>query len=219
MLFLSPLEGFLSAGNTKMPRYIKDIEQQSDEWFDLRIGSVGGSSINSVLARGEGKSRKTLLYKLAGEILAGRKLSGYRSAAMQRGNELEADARRCYEFLTGNTVEQIALIQADTPLVHYSPDGLIGEDGGLELKLMEPHIYIELIDTKKISLAYMRQVNHFFWVSGRDYMDFAAYCPEIESRPMWIQRQTPDAKIQEQINTELPVFLAELEAMVKKVSA
>jgi len=201
-----------------MPTYIRDCDQQSDEWFDLRIGSVGGSSLNSVLAKGQGKSRKTLLYKLAGEILAGRKLNGYQSTAMERGNELEAEARSCYEFLTGNSVEQIALIQADLPRIHHSPDGLIGEDGGLEIKVMEPHVYVELIDTEKINLAYIRQCQHFLWVSERQWIDFAAYCPEIESRPMWIQRQTPDPKIFEMINTELPVFLSELEAMVKKVS-
>jgi len=196
---------------------IKDCIQGSDEWHLLRLGSVGGSSINSVLAKGQGKSRQSLMYQLAAELLSGQKTNGYTSPAMERGNELEDDARTLYMFQTGLKVEQVALIKSDIPRVHVSPDGLVGGVGGIEIKTMLPHTYVELVDTGKIDLKYIRQCQHFLWITGRAWIDFVAYCPEIKSRPIWINRQTPDKKIISEIEAELPVFLKDLDALVGRI--
>ena len=90
---------------------IIDCEQGSQEWFDARLGSIGGSSIASVVAKGQGKMRKNLLYRLAGEILSGEKYESYTNDNMQRGIELEDKARREYEFATGKEVKQVGLIK------------------------------------------------------------------------------------------------------------
>lgn len=196
---------------------IKDCEQGSDLWHLHRIGSVGGSSINSVLAKGKGASRKTLMYKLAGEILSGCKTDGYKSADMQRGNDFEDEARQYYEFVTGNTVEQVALIKSDIPGTHNSPDGLIGSDGGIEIKVRLPHVYVELIETGKIEIGYKRQCQHFLWITGREWIDYINYCPEIKKNPMQKIRIFPDPEIIGQIKIELPLFLKELDEMVQRV--
>lgn len=198
--------------------YIKTCQQGSDEWLNMRLGSVGGSSIDSVLAKGQGKLRKSLLYKLAAEILSGQKTASHTTAAMERGTELEPEARQYYEIITGNKVEQVALVKSWFPRVHVSPDGLIGEDGGLEIKVMLPHTYVELVDTEKIDLKYIRQMQHFLWVTGRKWIDFCAYCPEIEPRPMWIKRILPDNNIIGQIEEELPTFQDEVSALIKRLS-
>jgi len=90
---------------------IVDYDQLSDEWFKARIGSIGGSSIASAVAKGQGKTRKTLMYRLAGEILSGVKYEGYQNADMQRGIEQEPDARSMYEFITGNEVKEVGLVK------------------------------------------------------------------------------------------------------------
>jgi predicted phage-related endonuclease len=200
-----------------MPEYIKDIPQGSEEWHGLRIGSVGGTGLDSVLAKGQGKQRQSYLYQLAAEILSGQKTDTFTTPAMLRGIELEDDARQYYSFTSGNVVEQVAMIKADMPRVHHSPDGLIGDDGGLEIKTMLPHTYVELVDIEKIPLKYIRQCQHFLWVSNRKWIDFVAYCPEIKDRPMWQKRLTPNAKIIVEIEAELPVFLADLDALVLKI--
>jgi predicted phage-related endonuclease len=200
-----------------MPEYIKDIPQGSEEWHALRIGSIGGTGLDSVLAKGQGKQRQSYLYQLAAEILSGQKTDTFTTPAMLRGIELEDDARQYYSFVTGNVVEQVTMIKADIPRVHHSPDGLVGDDGGIEIKTMLPHTYIELVDTEKIPLKYIRQCQHFLWISCRKWIDFAAYCPEIKSRPMWIGRLTPDEKMFSEIEKEIPLFLAELESLVKKI--
>ena len=195
---------------------IRGIKQGSDLWKQMRVGSVGGSSIGSVLAKGEGKSRKTLMYKLAGEFLSGVKTEDYKNANMQRGNDFEDEARQYYEFVTGNTVEQVALIKSDMQGSHNSPDGLVGADGGIEIKVRLAHVYVEQVDTEKIELNYLRQCNHLLWVTGRQWVDFISYCPEIKVKPMWIKRILPDKKIIEQIETQLPIFLKELAEMVER---
>jgi len=90
---------------------IDDIEQGSEEWFAARIGSIGGSSIASVVAGGQGKTRKQLMYRLIGEMLSGVKYQGYSNADMQRGIEQEPDARNMYEFITGNEVKEVGLVK------------------------------------------------------------------------------------------------------------
>ena len=91
---------------------ILTCEQGSDEWFAARIGSIGGSSIASCVAKGEGKTRKNLLYRLAGEILSNEKYDSYSNAHMERGIEQEPEARNMYEFIAGKEVTQVGLIKA-----------------------------------------------------------------------------------------------------------
>ena len=200
-----------------MPEIIRGIEQGSPEWHALRLGSLGGSSLNAVLAKGQGKTRQALLYQLAAEILSGEKTETYTNQAMLDGAALEAEAREYYSFISGHEVEQVTLIKADIDRVHNSPDGLIGDDGGLEIKCPLPTTHIETIDTEKIDLKYIRQCQQFLWVSKRAYVDFISYCPKIKVKPMWVKRITPDAGIQGQIETELPVFLRELNELVERV--
>ena len=90
---------------------IDDIEQGSPEWFSQRLGSIGGSSIASVVAGGQGKMRKQLMYRLIGEILSGVNYEGYHNADMQRGIEQESDARNMYEFVTDNEVKEVGLVK------------------------------------------------------------------------------------------------------------
>jgi len=103
---------------------ILTMEQGSPEWFEARLGSIGGSSIAAATAGGKGKVRKDLMYRLIGEILSGQKYEGYKNAYMERGNELEPYARALYEEITGQTVKQVGLIRR-APFKHYSPDGVI----------------------------------------------------------------------------------------------
>jgi predicted phage-related endonuclease len=201
-----------------MPEYIKTFEQCSPEWWRYRCGSVGGSGIGHVLAKGQGKTRQSYLYLVASEILSGKPAESYTSPAMERGKLLEPEARQLYEFMTGNVVEQVALIRADMDRVHVSPDGIVGGDGGIEIKTMLPHTYVELVDTEKIDIKYIRQVQHFFFVSGRSWCDFVAYCPEITKRPVWINRLTPVAEVQQQIAEELPRFFSDLDRLIEKIA-
>jgi len=201
-----------------MAKIIRDVEQGSNEWFQLRLGSVGGSSINAVMAKGQGKLRQTLLYKLAGETLTGEPADEYHARQFDRGHEFEDVARSYYESVMEVDVEQVAMIKANRVKRHHSPDGLVGENGGLEIKTRAPHIYIELLETGKIPIADIRQCHNFLDVSGRKWIDYIVYCvPEMPSCPAWIKRITPDPEILDEMHRELLSFLKDLNELVERL--
>jgi len=201
-----------------MPEIIRDIEQGSPEWLLLRLGSVGGTGINSVLAKGQGKSRKTYLYKLAGEILTGQQSNEYHAKQFDRGHEWEPVARSWYEFTYDVEVEQVAMIRSPGIRRHHSPDGLVGEDGGIEIKTREPHIYLELVETGKMPIADIRQCQNFLDISGRAWIDYVVYCvPEMPSCPAWVKRIKPDPDMFEEMHKELLSFLKDLNELVGRM--
>ena len=170
-----------------MPKIIRDIEQGTAEWLQLRLGSVGGTALNLIL--GDGKGRKKTLYGLTGEILTGQLTESYHAKYYDRGHEYEPIARAWYESVYNVDVEQVALIKSDYPRRHHSPDGLVGEDGGIEIKTRLPHIYLELLETEKIPIADRRQCQNFLDISGRKWIDYIVYCvPEMPSKQAWVRR-------------------------------
>ena len=86
-------------------------EQNSDEWVKARLGLPTASQFSDVLAKGQGKSRRTYMRKLAGERMTGEPAKGFRSADMERGHAMEPEARHYYEFQRGVTVERVGLIK------------------------------------------------------------------------------------------------------------
>ena len=201
-----------------MPEIIRGIDQGTEEWHALRLGSIGGSSINAVLSKGEGKMRKDLMNRLAAEVLTGKPTKNISRYQFDRGHEYEPDARDLYAFIRGVDVEQVALIRGDVAQTHHSPDGLIGDDGGLEIKVREPHVFVELLDNGKIPLADRRQCQFFFFISGRQWIDYANFCPEfpIEKR-LLINRVYPSQSDQDEIVTATNGFLKDLAALVGKI--
>ena len=193
-----------------------DLVQGSDEWHLARIGSIGGSSIASAVAKGEGKSRKNLLYRLAGEILTGVKYEGYTNQDMQRGLEQEPSARDLYEFMTGNDVEQTGLIRL-SEYTHFSPDGLVGKDGIIEIKSVIPSVHIETFLANKWPAAYRKQCQWGLHICDREWCDFISYSPLVVDRPIIIIRGGRNEKLIKELHEGANKFVAEMLSIVKKV--
>jgi len=200
-----------------MPEIIH-LEQGTDEWHLARLGSIGGTAINSVLAKGQGKMRKALLYRLAAEIITGRPTPNESRWQFDRGHEFEPQARALYEFETDVEVEPVGLIRGDVPRTHVSPDGLVGDNGMIEIKTMMPHVFAEAKDTGKIDLAHNRQCQMSLWVSGRQWVDLCYFCPEwpVLGRIL-IQRQYPSPILQDDIEVGVEDFLGDLNDLIKKL--
>jgi len=195
---------------------IINCAQGSDEWFKARIGSIGGSSIASVVAGGQGKMRKSLLYRLAGEILSGMKYEGYRNADMDRGIEQESDARNVYAMEREVEVQQVGLIKLDE-FRHYSPDGLVGKDGKIEIKSTIPSVHIETIDTDKIDGGYLKQIAWGLFICQRSWADFISWSPLVVDYPIWIKRVERDEKLIKDLNDGADKFIDELKSLVLKI--
>ena len=195
---------------------IIQCEQGSESWFKHRIGSIGGSSISSVVAGGQGKMRKSLLYTLAGEILSGVKHEGYRNADMDRGIEQEADARNVYAMEREVEVVQVGLVKQNE-FRHFSPDGLIGTDGMIEIKCVIPKVQVETIDTGKIDGGYIKQIQWGLFICKRYWADFISWSPLVVDCPIWIKRVERDEKLIKELIDGAEKFTDELKSLVWKI--
>jgi len=160
-----------------MPTIIRDIPQNTPEWKQLRLGSIGSTAINDIAPGTDGY--KNRLYRFTGEILTGIPYEDKKFRYADRGHEFEPEAREIYELINGVDVEQITLIQGDTPRTHTSTDGIIGDNGILEIKTRIPSEFIKIANGKKAPIADRRQ---FYWdllVSKREWVDYVNYCPEL----------------------------------------
>ncbi|OEU68434.1 MAG: hypothetical protein BBJ57_02395 [Desulfobacterales bacterium PC51MH44] len=193
-----------------------DIPQMSHEWYLARIGSIGGSSIASVVAGGQGKMRKQLMYRLIGEMLSGVKYEGYSNADMLRGIEQEPDARNMYEFVTGNEVRQIGLVKV-TDHKHESPDGLVDPDGKIEIKSVIPSVHVETILSDNVPAAYRKQVQWGLHICECQWCDFVSYSPLIIDKPIWVKRTYRDEKLIKELDEGANKFITEMLKLVEKI--
>ena len=158
---------------------IVDVPQRSPSWFAARLGRLTASRASDMLATirsGEAASRKNLRVQLVCERLTGQpQEEPFVNAAMQRGIDCEPQAFAAYEAVTGNVARQVGFIQHDALLVGCSPDGLVGDDGVLELKCPNSATHLEYLKSGTVPDKYLPQLLHTLWVTGRAYCDFVSF--------------------------------------------
>lgn len=191
----------------------ENLEQGTDDWLELKRGKLSASNFGKLFA-GKGTDKyKGYLNKLVFERLSGTIVDSYKSPAMQRGNDLEPFAREEYQLKTFNLVKEVGLIEVDENIV-VSPDGLIGSDGGLEIKCLEHNALINFLMTKKIPTDYQWQIQGCLWASEREWWDYYVYHPNLPTSPVRIYR---DEKEIDMLEKELKIAVEMIEFMTKKL--
>lgn len=199
------------------------IEQGSPEWVALRLGKATGSRISDVLAQGKSgapsASRANYRAQLVVERLTGAMVEGYTNDAMERGKEVEADARRAYSFRTGNKVLEAGFALHPTiKMSGASPDGLIGDDGVVEFKCPNSATHIETLRGGIIPKAYRDQILWEMACTGRQWCDFVSFDPRMpESMALHIRRVHLDADRLAEVEAEVRKFLAEVDEAVAEL--
>jgi len=193
---------------------IIDCEQGTPEWFAARLGVPTASMFSAVMAKGQGKTRATYMRKLAGEVLTGSPASDYSNGHMERGKQMEGEARSAYEFMRDVEVQQVGFVTNHG--AGASPDGLIGNDGGVEIKTKLPHLLIEWLDRDELPPEHRAQVQGSLWVTERRWWDFVAYWPGM---PMFIHRVERDEAYIKELSVEVASFNRELEKVVERLHA
>lgn len=163
---------------------ILTMAQGSPEWKLARAGKITASMFGTACERlKSGKlsaSADKYAFRLACERAGGMLLDeGYETWAMQRGRELEpmARARHCADI--GMEVDVCGLVVSDCGRFAASPDGLIGEDGGAEYKcLVSPERLRDVLIDGDLS-DFQHQIQGGLWLTGRQWWDFACYCPAL----------------------------------------
>lgn len=170
------------------------MDQRSDEWFEIRRGRMTGSNAQAIAANGKGLETY-ILSVLAGKY--SKNAEKYSNGDMERGVELEESARLVYQIETGSTVEEVGFIEMDE-YAGVSPDGLVGEDGGIEIKCPSDNVYIKLLLDQKIDPKYFYQMQMFLLISGRKWIDYVAYNPNFD-KALTVIRVFPEMGAQEKL--------------------
>lgn len=199
-----------------------DCEQGSESWKQARCGSLGASVLHEVVARtksGWGASRANRMATLIIERLTGVPQDGYQNAAMLHGIETEPEARDAYCFYVGEDVQEIGLAYHPTLSgAHASPDGLVGDQGLLEVKCPQPAAHLSLLLGEPIPHKYIVQMMWQMACTRRIFCDFVSYNPQFpENMKLFVQRIHRDDEIITGLENDVAEFLRELDEKVKKL--
>lgn len=193
-----------------------DCEQGTEEWLTARLGIPTATGIENIVTPTGKKSSSQIKYmsELIEESILGLQDSGYKSAFMERGNQLEPLARSAYEFLTGNAVKQVGGVYLNEKKeLMVSPDGLIPElKKGLEIKCPKMSTHIRYLLEGGVPSEYVIQVQANLWVTGYETWDFVSYCPEYQKQPLYIFTAHRDQALMTAFNKLIPQFLNTLRA-------
>lgn len=192
-----------------------DVQQNSEEWLDMRCGRLGGSSIAKVMAnygKAFGEPAKKLAVTLAVQQITKKIIEqSYTNEHMERGHEQEPIARMLYENETFCTVDNGGFF--DEGFIGLSPDGLIGNDGLIEIKSVLAGVHYATIRRMGVDPAYRWQCYLQLKVTGREWLDFVSYCAEFpQDKQLFIYRIF--AKDLEDEFSQLNARIAEFRALV-----
>lgn len=193
------------------------MEQKSDEWFAIRLGKVTASVFSNATAGGAGKTKTTLMRKLIAERLTDLPEESYTNSAMDWGTETEPLAREYYEQINGCIVKEVGFVELNAD-IGASPDGLVGEDGLLEIKCPNSSTHIGYLLDNKMPTTYVKQVQGQMWVTGRKWTDFVSYDPRVSKRPYWSIRVPRDEKVIAELEIKVTAFITELKAVMEKLT-
>lgn len=161
---------------------VNNHEQGSEEWLESRLGRPTASNFSKLITP-TGKpssSADAYINELVAQRITGEIPEFYKSAAMDRGNELEPAAKALYEFTRDVEVVEVGLCLHDTLECGASPDGLVGDDGGIEIKAPLPHTHVGYLKDGKVPTKYIPQIQGCLWITEREWWDFMSYHPSME---------------------------------------
>lgn len=190
------------------------FQQRSEMWEQIRIGKFTGTDFQTV-ANGTTKGKESLAWKKAAEKITGCKsYKKINSRDIERGVLFEDEARIGFQLETGLEVQQVGFIELDD-YSGVSPDGLIGEDEGIEIKCKDYHTHLEQIIKGKIESSYMWQIQGNLYVSGRKKWYFVSYNPDFPiGKELWIKEVFRDEEKIEKIKAGLEEMKGRVETII-----
>ena len=169
---------------------VSNFEQGSQEWLQSRLGKPTASNFGKLITP-TGKpsaSAESYINELIAQRITGELPEFFKSEAMERGNELEPHAKASYEFTHDVEVVEVGLCLHDEFECGASPDGLIGEDGGIEIKCPLPHTHVAYLRAGEVPSKYIPQIQGCMWITGRKWWDFMSYHPAMENLIVRVER-------------------------------
>lgn len=200
------------------------MEQGSAEWFAARCGKATASKIADIIAKtksGPGASRANYAAQLIAERLTGCPAESFSNAAMQWGNDKEAEARDAYRAYMLCEVGEVGFVEhPNIAMSGASPDGTIDGDGLVEIKCPNTATHIDTLLGRTVQSKYRTQIQWQLACTGRRWCDFVSFDPRLpESMRLFVGRIDRDDQEIASLEGEVVAFLAEVDAKVAALRA
>jgi len=185
-----------------------DHAQGTPEWLEARRGCITGSRFkdarDKLKSGAPSKACLAYAYDVARERCGGNAPQKFQNAAMRMGTEQESPARYAYEGRTRNLVQEVGFFTTDDRIFGLSPDGLIDEDGVLEIKTMVSSDTLFCAVADGDLSAYMDQCMGYLWLLGRQWVDLVLWVPDLEF--MKVHRIVRDEDAIEELEADMLAF-------------
>ena len=203
---------------------IIEVTQGSQEWHAYRCGRVTASRIADLMAKTKtcwGASRANYAAQLIVERLTGTVAESYTNAAMQWGVDVEPQARIVYEMMHDVAVKQVGIVQHPTiEMSCASPDGLVGDEGLVEIKCPTSATHIETLLNETTPGKYVLQMQWQMACTDRAWCDFVSFDPRMPGEmQLFVQRIRRDDAVIRDITENVELFLKEVADTVSRLEA
>lgn len=201
------------------------VDTGSIDWAILHVGCLSAGEADSLFTTKmelrDGEMPKTLLYKKAAEVFRGQPMvnlspSAASSWQIEQGILIEEEVIPWYSITYDSKVETSFFCQTDDGHAGCTPDGLIGDDGGIEIKSPEPQQHCRYVIEGRLPTAYIQQVQFSLYVTGRKWWNFISYRRRF---PALVFRVERDEAIMERIHNGVETFHAQLATAVEKLKS
>jgi putative phage-type endonuclease len=189
------------------------IDQNSDEWFALRRGKFTASTFKDLFMGKDTQGYKDAIYRVAFERITNTSPESFTNEYMQRGTELEPEARAWYEFEKETDVLSAGFFEYND-WIGASPDGLIGDSGLIEIKCPKFSTMMDYLIKKELPKTYYYQVHGQLLVTDREWCDFVAYHPAL---PKFVLRIERNKEVDKEILDKLFKAIKEVEQIINKL--
>jgi putative phage-type endonuclease len=203
-------------------RIVDDIEQGSDQWKLDRLGKVTASPVKNVMSNGKGKApskmSETYMMELIAEILTGQSKPFFEKDAMKWGTETEPQARDTYSVKNDFViVREVAYVEHNEHIL-ISPDGLIGDDGLLEIKCPNTTTQIKRALSDDYAADYKAQIQMQLWVTERQWCDFVSFDPRLDCAAGYLQQRVErDEEYIAEMKTKVYAFVEKMNELIKQL--
>ena len=198
---------------------VSSFEQGTAEWLQSRAGVPSASNFAKLItsAGKPSTSADSYINNLIAYMITGHVEETYKNDHMIRGNELEPQARAMYELSTNNVVTEIGFCLHDDIQAGCSPDGLVGDDGGIEIKCPSSAVHVGYLRQGKLPTIYKQQVMGCLWITGRKWWDFMSFHPEMEDLIVRVNRDDKYINLlAEAVKSAAEVVISESEKLRRK---
>ena len=198
------------------------MDQRSDEWFQARLGKVTASRVADVMAKtktGYSASRDNYMAQLIVERMTGKPAESFSNAAMEWGTAQEPFARAAYEVAQSVMVEEVGFVQHPSiEQAGASPDGLVGDDGLVEIKCPNTATHIETLLSQSVPAKYIPQIQWQLACTNRQWCDFVSFDPRMpEGAQLFVKQVAIDRDYIAQMEQEVNKFLSEVDQKLSQL--